>query len=99
MRAPYVLIATFFLGISLLRQTTSKDDVKMFCTRFMYNFPVGMRPTVTPGLSYFFLQPCLLLLVHKKKVSMHQPPLKTYKLAMAQVMVEAGKLDANINRA
>jgi predicted amidohydrolase len=59
-----------------------------------------MKPIITSTLSLFFLAALFPIARSQKKVSiMDRPPLKTYKLAMAQMMVEAGKLDANLDRA
>ena len=59
-----------------------------------------MKPTITFALSFFLLAALVVITSSQKKESMiDQPHLKTYKLAMAQMMVEAGKLDANLDRA
>jgi predicted amidohydrolase len=59
-----------------------------------------MKLTKTLALSLFLLAALLVNISSQKKDSMmDQPPLKIYKLAMAQMLVEAGKPDANLVRA
>jgi predicted amidohydrolase len=61
---------------------------------------MAMKPTITFALSFFLLAALLVISCSQKKESViDQPRLKTYKMAMAQMMVEAGKLDANLDRA
>ena len=59
-----------------------------------------MKPTLSPALSVFFLVSLFVIVCSQKKVSINdQKLLRNYKLAMAQMMVEAGKPDANLDRA
>lgn len=59
-----------------------------------------MKPKPGSALSFFFLLALFVSGCSQKKVNItDQTPLKNYKLAMAQMMVEAGKPDANLDRA
>jgi predicted amidohydrolase len=59
-----------------------------------------MKPTKSSAFSIFFLAALLAITCSPKKASMmDEPSLKTYKLAMAQMMVEAGRPDANLDHA
>lgn len=59
-----------------------------------------MRTTRFSVLSVFIFEVLFLTACSDKKESMiHQTPLKSYTLAMAQMEVEAGKPDANLDRA
>jgi len=59
-----------------------------------------MKTTLTYTLSIFFLAALFVITCSQKKIKMtDQTPLKNYKLAMAQMMVQAGKPEANLARA
>jgi predicted amidohydrolase len=59
-----------------------------------------MKPKTTFALSFFLLAASLVITSSQKKgCVVDQSPLKIYKLAMAQMLVEAGKPDANLDRA
>jgi len=59
-----------------------------------------MRTATLFSLSFVILAALLVVACSQQKVTiMENPPLRTYKLAMAQMMVEAGKPDANLDRA
>ena len=59
-----------------------------------------MRSTITSALSFFKVPVLLAIACSQQKVTtMDHPPITTYKLGMAQMMVEAGKPDANLDRA
>jgi predicted amidohydrolase len=59
-----------------------------------------VKPITLSFLSFIIMASLLTIACLQQKANvMEYPSLKTYKLAMAQMMVEAGKPDANLDRA
>src|SRR5262245_11422626 len=59
-----------------------------------------MRSTKASAVLFLIIAVLLAIACSQQKVTtMDHPPLTTYKLAMAQMMVEAGKPDANLDSA
>ena len=64
------------------------------------NSLIVMKPKTLAALTFFFLVIVFFMACSQTKVSMaDQSPLMTYKLAMAQMEVDAGKPEINLDRA